>query len=93
VAPPFAEFRFAEVNVAITTRSKGGRIVFEVALDWSEEKQEYVDVLRLWVSRNSVWALLCACGYSFEVEYHVAKEGRQLRCRLRCCLGDHAQPR
>ena len=32
-------------------RSKGGRIIFEVALDWSEEKQEYRDMLRLWVSR------------------------------------------
>lgn len=31
-------------------RSKGGRIIFEVALDYSEEKQGYRDMLRLWVS-------------------------------------------
>lgn len=30
-------------------RSKGGRIVFEVALDYSEQKQGYRDMLRLWV--------------------------------------------
>jgi hypothetical protein len=35
-------------------RSKGGRIIFEVALDWSEEKQEYRDMLRLWVPHMQV---------------------------------------
>jgi hypothetical protein len=43
----------ADVSVVIIpTRSKGGRIIFEVALDWSEEKQGYRDMLRLWVSQK-----------------------------------------
>lgn len=32
-----------------TKWSKAGRIVFEVAVDWSETAQTYCEMLRLWV--------------------------------------------
>lgn len=40
-------------------RSKSGRIVFEVAVDWSETAQSYCEMLRLWVSISTCSSTFC----------------------------------
>lgn len=39
----------ADLELWSTRWSKGGRIVFEVALDYSENRKTWMEMLRLWV--------------------------------------------
>lgn len=39
----------ADLELWSTRWSKGGRIVFEVALEYSENRKQWMELLRLWV--------------------------------------------